>query len=393
MEREAATVLLAFCKWYRKNYLDWILLRPPLVPRVLLGITRFIHLSRALLFMRLLDLVAQSREPLVLLPSRPGIAPVNVSCPRDFAAHIDACPLRFVMADDLARASAELAFADGDRLASCLDLLRFPASQLWVEWSDAVHQQVIEECGVVREQDPSAGGRRVGLLLRAGLSGRSATARTFWSSATCSGAPEAQMSPLETHIDLDDCFMPRAEPDAMLVGGYGSVTHGADPGIAALLERVRFRFDDTWLHYYRVVDPDAHERTAIMRQSLAAVAHDIPLLLAFFLLLNANGATRRLSVDRNVLNRKRLQRERAPLLDHLEVYASLPVATQAPGEGTVAGSRRAPRLHHVRGHLVRREDRVFWRTPHLRGSARQGMVHSRTVCLSFGQRDQSAAGA
>jgi hypothetical protein len=45
--------------------------------------------------------------------------------------------------------------------------------------------------------------------------------------------------------------------------------------------------------------------------------------------------------------------------------------------------RHPPRLHHVRGHIVRREDRIFWRKPHLRGDASQGQVRSRTVCLSF----------
>jgi hypothetical protein len=40
-------------------------------------------------------------------------------------------------------------------------------------------------------------------------------------------------------------------------------------------------------------------------------------------------------------------------------------------------------LHHVRGHIARRGDKVFWRLPHLRGSARLGVVRSRTVQLSF----------
>ena len=84
--------------------------------------------------MRLLDLVAQAREPLVILPRTPGGQPVRVRGPNDFARTIVECPLRFVIADDLTRASAELAFADGDRLANCLDLLRIPAPLLWVEW-------------------------------------------------------------------------------------------------------------------------------------------------------------------------------------------------------------------------------------------------------------------
>jgi len=110
-------------------------------------------------------------------------------------------------------------------------------------------------------------------------------------------------------------------------------------------------------------------------------------LLAFFLLLNAKGATRPVPILRSILNRKRLARDRAPLLDHVEVHASLPPETRARNDASedMAGVRRPPRLHHVRGHLVRREDRVFWRAPHLRGNALQGSVRSRTVCLSFSQ--------
>jgi hypothetical protein len=341
--------------------------------------------SQSGVLMRLLDLVAQGRDPLIIMPrTHPG-RPVTVCGPGDFAHTIIDCPQRFVIADDLTRASAELAFADGDRLAGCLDLLRFPAPLLWVEWSDAVHQQVICECGVVSQPDPDATGRRVGVLLRASPTGRSATARTFWSAAAPDGQCEAQMSPLETCIDLDDKFEPTTDPEAMLRGHCASVTHGGDAGVADLLRRVRFRFDDRWLHYYAAAVPDANERRRIARSSLGAVAHDIPLLLAFFLLLNAHGATRRMPVARGTLNRKRLERDRAPLLDHIEVHASLPELPPAQEESAAVGFRRPPRLHHVRGHLVRREDRVFWRTPHLRGSAFQGVVRSRTVCLSFGR--------
>lgn len=192
------------------------------------------------------------------------------------------------------------------------------------------------------------------------------------------------MSPLETCIELDRRFDPSVDPDAMLKGHYASVTHRDDAGIADLLQRVRFRFDDQWLRYYRAVAADAGERRDIARASLASVAHDMPLLLAFFLLLNARGATRRMPVARGILNRKRLERDRAPLLDHVEVHASLPEMSGAQTEPGTDAFRRPPRLHHVRGHLVRREDRVFWRTAHLRGSALQGVVRSRTVCLSFG---------
>src|SRR5580704_8061044 len=140
--------------------------------------------------MRLLDLVAQCREPVVIVADARRAQSIKLTGPNDFAHKVAECPLRFVMADDLTRASAELAFADGDRLASCLDLLRIPAPSLWVEWSDAVHQQVIHDCGVVAQPDPAAPGRRAGLLLRATPNGRSGIARTFWSASTPDGECE-----------------------------------------------------------------------------------------------------------------------------------------------------------------------------------------------------------
>jgi hypothetical protein len=332
--------------------------------------------------MRLLDLVAQYRSPFVITPPG-GAAPMLMNGPSDFARRVAGCPLRFVIEDNLTRASAELAFAEGDRLAGCLDLLRFPAPQMWVEWSDAIHQEVICQCGIVRQQDMNAGGRQVGLLLEASPCGKSAVARTFWSVPNSAGERDVIMSPLETHIHLEERFEPAMSAIEMLGGEFASVFCD-EPGVAELLERVRFRFDDSWSKYYRINTVDTQTQESVARSSLAAVAHDIPLLLAFFLFLNAKGATRAIPVQRAQLNRKRHARDRPPLLDHVEVHASLPTHSSAGSEEHLAQfTRRPPRLHHVRGHLVRREDRVFWRTPHLRGSARQGVVRSRTVCLSF----------
>lgn len=331
--------------------------------------------------MRLLDLIAQYRKPFVIAPRAQGAQPVVMNGPSDFADRIANCPLRFVIADNLTRASAELAFADGDRLAGCLDLLGIPAPLLWVEWSDAVHQQVICQCDIVAQGDSNAEGRQVGVLLHAEPGGRSAMARTFWNVPAAES--EVLMSPLETYISLDQRFEPNVNAEKMLLGECASV-HCRDPGVAALLERVRFRFDEKWSQYYRDSAPDAESRETIVRKSLAGVAHDIPLLLAFFLLLNAKGATRPVPVRRDQLNRKRSANNRPPLLDHVEVHATLPAHSSGSSDDDGGSAiRRPPRLHHVRGHLVRRDNHVFWRTPHLRGSARQGIVRSRTVCLSF----------
>jgi len=328
--------------------------------------------------MRLLDSIAHYHAP---LPPRAELKP--------FARRMAECPLRFVLGDDLTRASAELAFADGTRLAECLDLLRMPAPQMWIEWNDEVHKRVIYETRSAAEFDRDAAARKVGMLLQASADGFYAVGRTFWTNARDDEGAEVTLSPLETHIDLRGEFAQAPLDQDALSGGFIDVTDGEDPAVASLLDHVRFRFEDSWAAYYRAAAADAAFRRRLIHASLAAVVRDAPFLLAFMLLLSAKDATRRLPVSRLAINRKRAALGRAPLLDHIEVKASLDAVCVAdPNEGSIL--RQAPRLHHVRGHLVRRDHRVFWRVPHLRGNASRGIVHSRTVCLSLTGRGAEA---
>jgi len=170
-----------------------------------------------------------------------------------------------------------------------------------------------------------------------------------------------------------------------LAGGFIDTTHSGSPATASLLAHVRFRFDESWADYYREAAVDLQFRQRLIRQSIDSIAWDAPLILAFLLLLSAKDATRKVPVSRAAINRKRLVNGRSPLLDHIEVNASLDALWSSDPGGELSG-RQSPRLHHVRGHLVRREERVFWRVPHLRGSGTRGAVRSRTVCLSFAQR-------
>jgi hypothetical protein len=103
------------------------------------------------------------------------------------------------------------------------------------------------------------------------------------------------------------------------------------------------------------------------------------MLLAFFLLLSTrNGLPRRPRIMER-LNRARARSGKVPLLDHIEVLSPvLPERDGATGNESF-GCRRAPRLHHVRGHLMRRGCELYWRVPHLRGTARSGVVRTRTV--------------
>jgi hypothetical protein len=333
--------------------------------------------------MRLLDRVARCHAPLRLALDSVSAVPFEVTGPSHYASRIADCPLRFVLDDDLTRASAELAFADGARLAGCLDLLRMPAPYFWVEWNDAVHKQVIYDTGTVSEYDTAASGRRVGVLLQGSMDGHRAVARTFWVDAAADESADVSLSPLETHIDLRGAPAQVTDLPGVLAGGFATLKAPADSAMASLLDHVRFRFDEPWAAYYRAAATYSEAQRHVVHSCLAAVARDVPLLLAFFLLLSAKDATRSMPISRAALNRKRIAHGRAPLLDHIEVRASLGAVPESDSGGTEQSGRQSPRLHHVRGHLVRREDRVFWRTPHLRGSGLRGMVRSRTVCLSF----------
>jgi hypothetical protein len=334
--------------------------------------------------MRLLDSVARCHVPLVIPSALDASLPFQVTGPSQFAGQVADCPLRFVLGDDLAQASAELAFADGARLVGCLDLLRMPAQNLWIEWNDEVHKRVIHETQSAAHADTGASGRKVGILLRASQSGLTAIGRTFWADAASDESAEVTLSPLETHFDFRGEFKQAEDADA-LAGAFVDATHSRNCATATLLDHVRFRFDECWADYYRPAAADPEFRRRLITESVNSIAWDAPLILAFLLLLSAKDATRTAPVSRAAINRKRLANGRSPLLDHIEVNASLDALSSAEPNGESSG-RQSPRLHHVRGHLVRREDRVFWRVPHLRGSGSRGAVRSRTVCLSFARR-------
>jgi hypothetical protein len=339
--------------------------------------------------MRLLDHLARCYAQLIL-PSRSNLAQSEVAGPSRFAAQIAACPLRFVLGDDLTQASAELAFADGARLVGCLDLLRMPAPHLWIEWNDEVHKRVIHETRSAAEFDSAAIGRKVGILLRASGDGLTAVGRTFWADAAGDEPAEVTLSPLETHFDLRGEFTDAKDTQDSLSGGFVGATHGGNAATASLLDYVRFRFEESWAGYYREAAADADFKRRLINESIDAIAWDAPFVLAFLLLLSAKDATRLAPVSRATINRKRLANGRAPLLDHVEVNASLDAVSTTESTGDGSG-RQSPRLHHVRGHLVRRENRVFWRVPHLRGSGLRGAVRSRTVCLSFSRKTDHEA--
>jgi hypothetical protein len=141
----------------------------------------------------------------------------------------------------------------------------------------------------------------------------------------------------------------------------------------------RFRFERSWQDYYDRAQLTPVQAAALSHHALGTIAIDIPMLLAFFLLLTVRPSLPRRPLMLERLNRARYRLGKARLLDQIEAFAPL-LPEYRPASGGSSGTTRRPsRLHHVRGHVVRRGSQIFWRVPHLRGRARSGVLHTRTV--------------
>jgi hypothetical protein len=328
--------------------------------------------------MRLLDLIAQGRSAHV--HADPGQELPGAS---RFSEAIRACPLRYVLSDELSRCATQLAFAEGDRLSACLDLIHVPAHSLWVEWADAPRRAALQAIPALEVKNgvPS---RHSGALITAASNCRAGQIRTFWSALD----ERAYLSPVVTTFDLDrpPPVLATAAASAAVWRGETVLQMHGEPAIEELLVHLRFHLDEEWAAYYRARCSTEEGRAALLHRCLGGCAFDAPMLMAFFLLLGARDLLPRQQVDRERINRVRCQAGKPALLDHIEVAAPI---DRPPTRGLTPGGdslRSSPRLHHVRGHIVRRGAAVFWRSPHLRGSGRLGQVHSRTVVLTYGSQ-------
>ena len=332
------------------------------------------------LSLRLLDHVAQCTGPFVVQQTSGDIW--RLPGPSDHAQEVSRCPLRYVLDDDLLRACIDLAYSEGAGLSACLDLVHVPAEKVWVEWDGAVQREEVARMLPECPRAENADNLRQGVLISADSAGRTASLRTFW---LAPGPPaEPLMAALETFVDLNGDGSLPAPAEALLDGSLVGIREPRNAEIDDLLRCASFRLPEAWQRYYAAAAHTAAERAEVTRRSLATVAFDTPMLIALFLLMGLRAEIVQIPVSRERLNTKRLRHGRRPLLAHIEV--SCPVlaceqrreATEVP-----AATRAGPRLHHVRGHIVRREDVVFWRRAHWRGHLRLGSVQSRTVTLQL----------
>ena len=329
--------------------------------------------------MRLADRIVQCRTPFIVRNTKDGSI-THLNNAAAFAKDIDSCATRYVLSDELTRLCTALAYSKGASTLACADLLHVPAERAWVEWTKAPWQNELALYGFKSPADSAHSGRR-GAFIQSTPQGRRGLLRTFWADG------ESELNVLSSSMEAYFDFDTREGEDPEVFGRQQRSSIGVSDNVvgrADILRRCfRFRFERSWQDYYERAQLTSVQATALTHHALGTIAIDIPVLLAFFLLLATRPGLPRRPLMLERLNKARAKSGKAALLEQIEVSAPLlPEYKSGNGSGSGA-SRRSRRLHHVRGHLVRRGSKLFWRVPHLRGSARAGSIRTRTVTWFF----------
>ena len=290
--------------------------------------------------MYLLNQIAQTSS------AKSPIASADCSLLERVASHLLFTDTRYVLMEDLAEVCQQLVFDQPDLLADCFDLIRLPSPVVWLEWCQA-------------DANRSRPGRqRVGLLIRSAEGGRKGTIQVVWENPGGTPIPE----PARMFFDFDGCS--DEFPDFAL--------HHSECDLSEVLK-----------HFW--IDPACK---SIGRTRIVRIAQDIwltgPFIAAFCLLQSFRDEIEHREKNPARLNAQRQKQGKPPLLSHVEVHDRLFSPSSRSGErgaGSANGAHET-RLHHVRGHFVRRGNRVFWRRPHLRGNRLLGEVCQTTRVLS-----------
>jgi hypothetical protein len=287
--------------------------------------------------MRLLDQVAQSRDPVRV--ELPGHGLWDLPGAATMAQLVAETPVRYVLGADVRDACHEIAARWPELMDPSSTSLRLPVPSLWAEWD---------------ESDGNGGSRRTGMLVRAKEGDRSGTVHTFWSDPLTG----AEMAQAHAEFDLDRIISPGQERCAALE---------RLPALRMLAPHFLMMVEPEWLRFFAAMESGREQLRSAVASCAAQALPNFSFLICLLRLLAVRANVAETVVERRGLNRARARRGKPPLLDHVEVT----LAIGAGGRGTAIhnGARSPSRQHLVRGHLVNRAGTIFWRSTHLRGRA------------------------
>jgi hypothetical protein len=255
---------------------------------------------------------------------------------------------RYVLDEHAAGACTELIRSADGLFDPSSELLRLPSESFWLEMR--------QEASSAREIPD---GSRIGVLVQAEPNGRSGFIRHFASkpNGVC------QEYPVWTEFDFD-------QPPELSERSF-RLAHGEFDHLSSLLDHAVVHLDRHWASSPAV--GGAGEAGNPQQLFAEAVWFDLPLISAFAALLNSPDIVAIRKSELHRLNRARARRSRPPLLDHIEVRLVLGEEHRNAASSS-AHHRTPPRLHFVRGHMVRRSGKTFWRASHLRGDTSKAVL-------------------
>ena len=278
------------------------------------------------------------------------------------AAEIRAASTRFVLESDVSGWCIDTVREDFGLLNPANPFLRMPTDCFWIEWPEPIKWPD-------REHSRSL---RVGALVKSSPDGRSGEITGYIESQDGGAA----MSILTVHFDLDKSLIKTAD------GARNFALRNADlPHLDALFENTVAVIDPLWAQYVA-------ERWGARGKEQVAAANDwvwglLPRILSFSVLLQSDIPTQQTAVGLERFKQDSRRRGQAALLDHIEVKLDLGSDRVNVDGARVSGGRAFPRLHPVRGHLVTRHGKTFWRAAHLRGDERRAIVTRTTTVVGL----------
>src|SRR5271155_617813 len=287
--------------------------------------------------MRLADRIAQCRTPFIVQNTKDGSV-MHLNGATAFSKDIERCATRYLLSDELTSLCTALAYSKGASTLACADLLHVPAERVWVEWTEAPWRNELSRYGFKNPDDAARSGRR-GVFIQSAPNGRHGLLRTFWAN----GDSELNVLPssMESYFDFDT---QEGDDPAVFDGQKRPSICVSDNrlGKADILRRCfRFRFERSWQDYYDRGQLNSAQATAVTHHALGTIAIDIPVVLAFFLLLATRPSLPRRPLVLERLNRARSKSGKARLLDQIEVFMPLLPEYNPSDAGPPALNRRA----------------------------------------------------
>jgi len=322
--------------------------------------------------MRLVDQVGN--EPAFVVENERIGGAVRVRTAADFRLRLQATPHRFILDQSATAFCTEFSVLEAAMLGDSMDILRFPAHRFWIEWMERPRVDTLASLrpGLFPQRAGVASQTRAGALVEINPDERSGRAWLF-----TGGDASADLCPLFLDFDTRGAVQVDAKPRLSRF----KFACKEFPELDQVTRHCTINVEPSWLDYCRAATDGDDQFNREIANTASKILFDWPMIAAFSLLYPLPKPFVRRGSDLARLNLARERRGLSPLLDHVEVTASLGARGTSGeiGGGTGSGAVRGKRLHHVRGHLVRRGDRVFWRSPHLRGKPELGEVMTRTV--------------